>query len=124
MPSPTQSPMRELELPQRLRMRGDEECAAEQQQPERIDRARSGAVEQAADQRRGQPARQPCQRIDRDDLRAVPAEILRDRFQEDRKTFAEAAAEHRERKAQRQHVERDARRLQRLGRRLPPPGVF
>ena len=44
MPMPTHRPMLELELPQRLRVRGDQERAAEQQQPERIDRgaARSG----------------------------------------------------------------------------------
>src|SRR5207248_1628641 len=35
-------------------------------------------------------------------------------LQEDRKTLAEAAAEHRQRKAQRQHVEGYARRLQRF----------
>ena len=65
----------ELELPQLLRMRRDQERAAEQQQSERIDHARAGAVEQAADQRRGQSARQPGQRIDRDHLGAVPAEV-------------------------------------------------
>ena len=109
-------PDAQLELPERLRMRGDQERAAEQQQPERIDRARAGAVEQPADQRRRQSAREPGQRIDRDHLRAVPAEILRDRLEENRKALAEAAAEHRQRKAQRQHVERDARRLRRLRR--------
>ena len=39
-----------------LRMGGDQEGAAEQQQSERIDGARPGAVEQPADQRRGQSA--------------------------------------------------------------------
>ncbi len=87
----------ELELPQRLRARGDQERTAEQQQPERIDGARSGAVEQPADQRRHQPAGEPGQRIDRDHLGAVPAEVSAIGLQENRKAFAEAAADHRQR---------------------------
>ena len=67
-----------------------------------------GAVEQPADQRRRQSAGKRRQRIDRNHLRAVPAETLRDRFKEDRKTLAETAAEHRQRKTQRKHVERHA----------------
>ena len=110
----------ELELPELLRMGGDQERAAEQQQPERIDGARPRTVEQPADQRRGQAARQRCQRIDRDDLRAVPAETLRDRLQENRKTLAETAADHRQRKTQRQHVQRHARRLRAASSASPP----
>ena len=108
----------QLELPQRLRPRGHQEGAAEQKQPERIDRARAGAVEQPADDRRHQPAGQPGQRIDRDHLGAVPAETLGDRFEENRKAVAEAAAEQRQHKAQRKHVERDALRLLRFGGRF------
>ena len=48
----------ELELPELLRVGGDQERAAEQQQSERIDGARTGVVEQAADQRRRQSAGQ------------------------------------------------------------------
>ena len=110
----------ELELPERLRMGRDQERAAKQKQPERVDAARPRTIEQAADQRRGQPAGEPGQRIDRNDLRAVPAKTFRDRFEEDGKTLTQAAAEHRQRKAQRQHVERDARRLWRLRERLSP----
>ena len=110
----------ELELPELLRVRGDQERGAEQEQPERVDHARPGAVEQPADQRRRQPARQPGQRIDRNHLGAVPAEIFRDRLEEHGKALAEAAAEHRQRKAQREHVERHARRLQRFCRRVLP----
>ena len=117
MPSTDAKAEAQLELPEMLRMGGDQERAAEQQQPERIDAARPGAVEQPADQRRGEAAGQRGQRIDRDDLGAVPAETLRDRLQEDGKTLAEAAAEHRQRKTQRQHVERHARRLRRRRQR-------
>ena len=106
-------PKARLELPEMLGVGGDQERATEQQQPKRIDGTRPGAVEQAADQRRCQSARQRCQRIDRDHLRAVPAEALRDRFKEDRKTLAETAADHRQRETERQHVERHARRIQR-----------
>ena len=61
---------------------------AEQQEAERIDDARSGMIEQAPDQRRGQSADEPGERIDRDDLRTIPAEIFRDRLQEDGEAFA------------------------------------
>ncbi len=85
----------DLELPETIGKAGGQERAAEQQQPDRIDRARAGMIEQPADQGRGQAAGERGQRIDRDHLGAVPAEILRDRFEEDGEALAEAAAEHR-----------------------------
>src|SRR5204863_7006744 len=71
----------ELELPERLRVSRSQEGAAEQQQPERIDQARTKTVEQPSDQRRGQATEKPGQRIDGYDLRAVPAKIFRDRLE-------------------------------------------
>ena len=49
-------PEAQLELPEMLGMGGDQECAAEQQQSERIDGARPRAIEQPADQRRREAA--------------------------------------------------------------------
>ncbi len=63
----------QLELPEMLGVGGDQEGTAEQQQPERVDRARPGAVEQPPDQRRRQSSRKPGQRIDRDDLARGPS---------------------------------------------------
>src|SRR3954467_3084829 len=65
-------------------------------------------IEQAPDQRRRQSADEPRQRIDRDHLGAIPAKVFRDRLQEDGEAFAEAAAEHGEREAEREHHERGA----------------
>ena len=115
---------RKLELPECLRARGNQEGAAEQQQPERIGEARPGAVEQPADQRRHQSAGEPGQRIDRDHLGAVPGEALRDRLQENRKTVAEAAADHLQHEAQRQHAKRGVRRLAAWLSRLPLAPFF
>jgi hypothetical protein len=95
-----------------LRVRGGQERTGEQQQSERIDNAGAGAVEQPADQGRRQPTGQRGERIDRDHLGAVPAETFRDGFEENRKTLAETAAEHRQRKAQRENAERRARQFQ------------
>jgi len=75
---PDAKPEAQLELPERLGMRRHQERAAEQQQSERIDAARPGAIEQPADQRRGEATGERGQRIDRNHLAAVPAEILRD----------------------------------------------
>src|SRR5260370_977714 len=85
----------ELELPELLSVGCNQERAAKQHQSERIDRAGPRAIEQLADQRCRQPARERGKRIDRDGLGAVPAETLRDRLQKNRKTLAEPAAEHR-----------------------------
>src|SRR5487761_2656036 len=53
----------QLELPEMVRVRGEQERSAEQKQAERIDAAGSGIIEQPADQRRRQPARQRGQRV-------------------------------------------------------------
>ena len=95
MPRPDAEAEAQLELPELLRVGGDQERAAEQQQSERIDGAGPGAVEQPADQRRRQSAGERGQRIDRDDLGTVPAETLRDRLEENGEALAETAAEHR-----------------------------
>ena len=98
----------ELKLPQFCRIGRSLERAAEQRQAEREHRARAGAVEQPADQRRGEAAAQGGQRIDRNHLGAVPAERLRDRLEEHGKTLGEPAPEHRQEKAHAEHGEAGA----------------
>ena len=93
----------ELELPERLRVGGNREGSAKKEYTERIHDARAGAVEQATDQRCRQSADKPGQRIDRNHLSAVPAEIRRDRLQEHRERLAESAADHREHEAKCEH---------------------
>ena len=108
MPMPTQSPRLSWNCQSCRAEPAIRKAAPSRSEAERIDGAGSGVVEQAADQRRRQSARERGQRIDRDDLGAVPAEALGNRLQEDGEAFAEAAADHRQHKAQRQHVQRDA----------------
>jgi hypothetical protein len=103
----------ELDLPEMACFGREQERAAKQQQAERIDAARAGIIEQSTDQRRRKAAGQRTQRIDRDDVSAVPAETFGNRQQEDRKALAKAASENRKRKADREHAKRGAHRLYR-----------
>src|SRR3979411_74815 len=107
-------PEAELELPEVLCMGSNQECAAKQEQSKRIDGAGPRTGEQLAYHRGRQSACERGKRVARDDLGAVPAETLRDRLEKHGKALAKPAAEYGERKTQREHVKRHARRFQRL----------
>jgi hypothetical protein len=66
-------------------------------------------VEQAPDERRRKSDAQSADRIDRNGLRTIPAEFVRDREQKDRKGLAHAARQRHQQETDAEHNEGKAR---------------
>ena len=113
---PTEHADAKRELPERVDLAGKEVADAEQGEAARVEHARPPALEHHAAERRSEAADDHQRRVDRRHLRAVPAELLLERQQEDHVGVADAAADEVEREAQREHAGgHRSRRPPRLG---------
>ena len=78
--------------------------------PDRVNGARPGVIEQPADERPGEADAERADRVDRDGLRAVPAERVGDRQQENREGLAHAARQRHEQEDEAEHQQSELRR--------------